>query len=333
MTQGLAFGAGLPVLPLDSLALVAEDAAHQHGAAAQRLWVAVDARMDEVYAAAYRRVDGHWQATHEPALWPVAALAQAWLQEPPACVAGTALDAFGERLPSGNALRVARPHDRGAALARLARAAWQRGAAVDAAQALPLYLRDKVALTTVDARSQSRRHERRAPHERSPESQPGRGLRATAPMTIDDLDAVLVIERQAYDFPWTRGNFVDSLAAGYLGRLLRDGRGEALAYYVAMAGVQEMHLLNLTVAPAWQRRGLSLRLLADLVESARAADAQSLWLEVRVSNTRAAAIYRRYGFDDMGMRRGYYPAGHGAREDAQVMRLLLTPTRATDALE
>ena len=106
--------------------------------------------MDEVYAAAYRRVDGNWQEAQAPALWALPALLDAWQHRPPACVAGTALAAFGPRLPTGNALRVEATVDRAAALARLARAAWQRGQAVDAAQALPLYLRDKVALTSAE---------------------------------------------------------------------------------------------------------------------------------------------------------------------------------------
>ena len=148
VAQGLALGAALPVLPIDSLALVAEDAFAQRGAA--EVWVAMDARMDEVYAAAYRRVDGNWQEAQAPALWALPALLEAWQHRPPACVAGTALVAFGPRLPTGNALRVPATQDRAAALARLARAAWRRGEAVDAAQALPLYLRDKVALTSAE---------------------------------------------------------------------------------------------------------------------------------------------------------------------------------------
>ncbi len=150
VAQGLAFGAGRPVLPLDSLAVVAEDAWAQHGDAARRLWVAMDARMDEAYAAAYERAGDGWATTQEPALWPVAALAAGWQRDAPACVAGSALEAFADRLPSGSALRIATPHDRAAALANLARQAWRRGEALDAALALPLYLRDKVALTTAE---------------------------------------------------------------------------------------------------------------------------------------------------------------------------------------
>ena len=150
VAQGLAFGAGLQVLPIDSLALIAEDAWARYGDAARQVWVAMDARMDEAYAAAYRRGDGQWVATHEPALWTVAALAAAWQRDPPTCVAGSALEAFADRLPSGPALRLGVPHDRAAALANLARQAWLQGQAVDAALALPLYLRDKVALTTAE---------------------------------------------------------------------------------------------------------------------------------------------------------------------------------------
>jgi tRNA threonylcarbamoyladenosine biosynthesis protein TsaB len=148
--QGLALGIGCPVLPLDDLALVAEDALAQQIEAAQGLWVAMDARMDQVYAGAYRYGAGAWQAVIEPALWTLPALAAAWASSPPHLVAGSAVTAFAGRLPFGDAVRVPQSRDRAAALARLARAAWAQGAAVDAADALPLYLRDKVALTTAE---------------------------------------------------------------------------------------------------------------------------------------------------------------------------------------
>lgn len=150
VAQGLALGIGCPVLPLDSLALVAEDAHWRHGDAAQSLWVAMDARMDEAYAGAYRHDGQTWQVLTAPALWTLPALAAAWRDSPPSCVAGTALAAFGARLPSGAAWRVEDAPDRAAALSRLARSAWAQGAAIDPAQALPLYLRDKVALTTAE---------------------------------------------------------------------------------------------------------------------------------------------------------------------------------------
>jgi len=148
VAQGLALGIGCPVLPIESLLLAADDARAQAGG--DDWWVAVDARMDEAYAAAYRWRVGGWHTVREPALWALPALAEAWRAEPPKRIAGNALLAFGARLPVAGAVRVDAAHDRAAALARLARQAWAQGAAIDAALALPLYLRDKVALTTAE---------------------------------------------------------------------------------------------------------------------------------------------------------------------------------------
>lgn len=142
-----------------------------------------------------------------------------------------------------------------------------------------------------------------------------------ATMTVADLAEVSAVETQAYEFPWTRGNFIDSLAAGYLARLLRGADGRLLGYFIAMKGVDEMHLLNLTVAPLHQGRGHARRLLDALVALCRAQRADRLWLEVRQSNERARALYLHYGFRHIGVRRGYYPALHGKREDASVMSL------------
>ncbi len=159
---------------------------------------------------------------------------------------------------------------------------------------------------------------------------PESGLRREA-MTVADLDAVLAVENSVYEFPWTRGNFIDSLAAGYRAHTLRSADAALCAYCVAMAGVQEMHLLNLSVAPNRQHRGLARGLLDELVAHSRAAAAQWLWLEVRESNQRAREVYRRYGFTQVGWRLGYYPAAAGRREDACVMRLPLG--EGLDALE
>ena len=150
VAQGLAFGAGKPVLPLDSLQIVAEDAWGGAAAASGWHWVAVDARMDEVYAAAYTRGTdgGGWSVVVAPALYTLPALADAWQRHPPAAIAGSALGVFQGRLPPTGAACVPDLADRAAALGRLAVQAWRRGGAIDPAQALPLYLRDKVALTT-----------------------------------------------------------------------------------------------------------------------------------------------------------------------------------------
>ena len=148
--------------------------------------------------------------------------------------------------------------------------------------------------------------------------QPEAQLRA---MHYADLDAVLAVERAAYSFPWTRGNFVDSLAIGYQAELLVSDDDGLVGYYVAMPGVDEMHLLNLTVAPRLQRRGHARTLLDALQRRCLEQGLPKLWLEVRASNARARGIYARRGFAEVGLRRGYYPAGKSQREDAIVMSL------------
>ena len=142
-------------------------------------------------------------------------------------------------------------------------------------------------------------------------------------LTVDLLDAVLAIEVQAYVFPWTRGNFIDSIAAGYLTRALLAADGELIGYFVAMPGFEEMHLLNITVAAAHEGRGHARAMLASLYELCEPYGASALWLEVRESNARARALYLREGFDEAGRRRDYYPAPQGRREDAVLMTRLL----------
>ena len=151
------------------------------------------------------------------------------------------------------------------------------------------------------------------------------------PMRLADIDAVQAIEASVYAFPWTRGNFIDSLAAGYEAHLLRGDDGGPCAYAIAMYGVQEVHLLNLTVAPQWQHGGLARSLLGRLVERSHESGARWLWLEVRQSNQRARQVYARYGFEHVAQRPAYYPAAGGQREDACVMRLALrAPNEAAD---
>lgn len=139
---------------------------------------------------------------------------------------------------------------------------------------------------------------------------------------VSRLDAVLAIEQCCYTHPWTRGNFEDALRSGYHARALM-GNDEMLGYYVAMRGVDEVHLLNITVAPAWQGQGWAQVMLDALALWSRSVGAQWVWLEVRVSNVRAISVYEAHGYRRVGMRKGYYPAGHGRREDALVMSLRL----------
>lgn len=146
--QGLALGAGLPVLAVDTLMAVAEDARARAGA--EDVWVAMDARMGEVYAAHYFVVSRAWHTAVAPALYTLEALHAIWQHEPPQAVAGSAPLAFGARMDAGAAQVVDDARPRARALLACARDGWARGSATDPALALPLYLRDRVALTTLE---------------------------------------------------------------------------------------------------------------------------------------------------------------------------------------
>jgi ribosomal-protein-alanine N-acetyltransferase len=141
------------------------------------------------------------------------------------------------------------------------------------------------------------------------------------PLTARDLDAVVAIEQTIYEFPWTFGNFRDSLAAGYScwGYQSADG---LVGYAVMMLGANEAHLLNLSVAASVQRRGYGGRLLEHLVGVARGYQAHVIFLEVRPSNPAARRLYLRHGFAQVGVRKGYYPARNG-REDALLLSRVL----------
>lgn len=141
------------------------------------------------------------------------------------------------------------------------------------------------------------------------------------PMRAEDLVEVARLESALYVFPWSQGNFRDSLAAGYsCWVMLADER--MIGYAVLMIGVQETHLLNLSVVSARQRGGLGSRLMARLLDVSRQCEAARVLLEVRRSNAPARAFYAVHGFQELGERRGYYPAGTG-REDAIIMEKML----------
>ena len=173
-------------------------------------------------------------------------------------------------------------------------------------------------------------------------------------MSPEALPLVAEVEKTAYSHPWTLRHFQDSLQAGYLMQMLvaqpsavqagqlpwlgsptlPDGR-HLLGYVLAMQGVEEVHLLNITTTPAHQRRGWARLMMDALAHWARAQQAQWLWLEVRTSNHPARGLYTSLGYRSMGLRKGYYPNGNLPREDALVMALDLRPAdqpRAPHAL-
>lgn len=137
-------------------------------------------------------------------------------------------------------------------------------------------------------------------------------------LTHPDLDAVCAIEAAVHPCPWQRRHFEDCLQAGYALQGLWAG-AELLGYTVAMRGVDEVHLLNLSVAPTRQRQGCATLLLRALALWALVQRKPALWLEVRESNQAAVALYKGCGFRLLGVRKNYYPCPGGGREHAWVM--------------
>lgn len=153
---------------------------------------------------------------------------------------------------------------------------------------------------------------------------PPAGMQAlrVAPMRHEDIDAVMAIERAVYPFPWSAGNFADSLDAGYDAWLFH-AHAALLGYAVVMWLPDEVHLLNLSVAAGWQRQGWGARTLRWLCDDCAMRGARAMLLEVRPSNVPARRLYDRFGFRQIGVRRRYYPAAGNGREDALVLRRAL----------
>jgi [ribosomal protein S18]-alanine N-acetyltransferase len=144
-----------------------------------------------------------------------------------------------------------------------------------------------------------------------------------APMTLADIDDVAAVENHVFPYPWSRANFTDSLASGYDAWVVRDPLGELAGYFLLMYACDEAHLLDVAVAAERQGEGLGRYLLDKAAQRAREHQMQSILLEVRPTNERALQVYVKYGFAEIGRRKGYYPAHEGQREDAIVMRYQL----------
>lgn len=140
-------------------------------------------------------------------------------------------------------------------------------------------------------------------------------------MLAADLDAVMVIEPTIYPYPWTRGNFSDSLQSGYECWVCETEQ-KIMGYAVLMMVLDEAHLLNISIAKPFQGKGLGRQLLEKMMSLGKGKGAANMFLEVRVSNTNAIHLYESAGFNEMAIRRGYYPAKDG-REDAILMGMAL----------
>jgi [ribosomal protein S18]-alanine N-acetyltransferase len=141
------------------------------------------------------------------------------------------------------------------------------------------------------------------------------------PMTASDLDAIMAIERVNFPFPWTEGNFKDSMNSGYMCLVMEQGK-QLMGYAILMMVLDEAHLLNISVAQSHQGQGWGRYLLVQMMEMGREKGGLNMFLEVRPSNHSALGLYESMGFNEMGIRPGYYPA-HNGREDAVLMGMAL----------
>lgn len=142
-------------------------------------------------------------------------------------------------------------------------------------------------------------------------------------MQEDDLHYVMRIEEQVYDFPWTSGIFRDCIRIGHVCRVF-ETEFEVVGYGIMSVAAGECHILNVCVEPNYQRNGLGRAMVEDLIAIAQRNKARIAFLEVRVSNTRASALYQAMGFKEIGRRKDYYPALYGKREHALVLAKVLT---------
>ena len=321
VAQGIGLALQIPLIPIGALPAVAAQAA---GRLPQHLILtALDARMDEAYFAVYVDDAEHGLVVLQPpVLLPAAQLPAfialrlpLWQSRAPAAVGvccigeGWGLLDATSSLPLGCVVDDLQARPTAHSVATLARRDWHAGQTVLPEQAAPLYLRDRVAFTVAE----------RALGEGGNPRALAPGQAALVPMTVADLPEALEIERAVQSFPWTLKNFEDALAAGYEAWVLRQ-ESELLGFCIAMQAPDVAHILVIAVARAHQRQGYAHQLLAQITRSAQAQSAEGLLLEVRPSNDAALAFYAREGFNQIGVRRAYYPAGRGEREDAYVLK-------------
>jgi tRNA threonylcarbamoyladenosine biosynthesis protein TsaB len=338
VAQGIGFALGIPVIEVSSLLAVA---ARDRDAAGLKV-VVQDARMGEVYLAAYLRaesgsVDDRWVTVQEPLLLGMDDV-EVWLDREiaprgQACrLVGDALEAY----PPLAQLAQARPwleigpglRADAATVAALALQKWCEGGVIRPDHAAPLYVRDKVAFTTAErergaggnprasaaapvAVSAAASCQERAREEGAPEV-------VLDAMRDEHLDAVAEIEGSVQSHPWTRGNFADGLKAGYSGWVARR-QGQVVGFAMLMLAPDVAHLLVIAVHRTEQGRGVGARLLRRCEQEAAARGLPAVMLEVRPSNGNALRFYRERGYRVIATRKDYYPAGHGRREDAYLM--------------
>lgn len=324
VAQGIALALDIPVIQIGALPALASQATARHPGVL--LYVALDARMDEVYFGVYAcDALAELVAVQPPVLLAatdvmlfIAQRQFFWQQRITEFVSVTLLGegwSVVQRMCPGQALSEigdvdnvqARPE--AGAVALLALQALKAGLTILPEHAAPMYLRDKVAFTTLErARGDGGNPRAQAP-----------GAAALLPMLQTDLPEVVALEAAVQSFPWTLKNFEDALEAGYEAWVLRTEEG-LQGFFINMIAPDVAHLLVIAVARDAQRRGYGRQMLAHVTRQARAAGVEGVVLEVRPSNLGACAFYQDEDFVQIGVRRDYYPAARGQREDALILK-------------
>ena len=304
LAQGLARGLNIPVACVSGFEAKAfshwRSLAPEARRAQQTYVVDVDARLGEWYRAVLSvEANGHTALLEQPVV------VTAGQPIPPILPPGSSLKTQPIWL-APNDSAVVGPWSEQSAAQTILQTALHKSAInwLTAEQVQPFYVRQKVA-QTIEERRLSKATE-------------------LLPLRLEDLASVLVIEQQAYPYPWTSGNFRDALSSGYHALKLVD-QGVMVGYLVWMRVLDEAHLLNFTIAPARQSRGLGQHLLKTWLAQLMADGLQQVLLEVRPSNPKAIRLYQRNGFVQTGLRKGYYPSGPNGREDALLMNKPLSP--------
>lgn len=324
VAQGIALALNIPVIQIGALPAVASQAAARHPEAL--LYVALDARMDEVYFGVYASDTSGELVTVQPPVLLAATdvmlfIAQRqllWRQRLPdfasVALVGEGWDVVQRLCPEQVLSEIgdlddmqARPH--ASAVALLALHALKAGLTLLPEHAAPMYLRDKVAFTTLErARGDGGNPRAQVP-----------SAAALLPMLKADLPEVVALEAAVQSFPWTLKNFEDALEAGYEAWVLRTEEG-LQGFFITMMAPDVAHLLVIAVSRDAQRRGYGRQMLEQVSRQARSAGTEGIVLEVRPSNLGACAFYQAEDFVQIGVRRDYYPAAKGQREDALILK-------------
>jgi tRNA threonylcarbamoyladenosine biosynthesis protein TsaB len=344
VAQGLALALGLDLIPIGTLQAVANAAQPEAG---EIIVAALDARMDEMYLAVYVANNrGEMTEICSPILLQASDASlfikqriNYWIDalKPLGIEYSGHASLIGEGwrlvdLPSlqdllSSHVRLVNQTELPDArqLARLALQRWKIAGGIAPEEATPLYLRDKVAFTTLE-RAAGEGGNPKAASLILPEKNASSGM-SLVPMSGSDLKEVFALECSVQSFPWTLKNFEDALNAHYDAWVLRNEFG-VKGFCVAMGAPDLFHILVIAVAKDVQRQGHARTLLSHVAALAKSRGAEGLLLEVRPSNKVACEFYEKAGFEQIGVRRNYYPAGRGQREDALIMKQIFKPDRA-----